>query len=149
MSLYDMIPEKELVLPSRGRHGSPRMAQKNFGLLEETCAYCGETFYRRSREREYIRHKDGKRLRFCTWAHTCAWERENPRRKRGGSEKTLQQRIDDRMRKICADRLLLDSEEGRQLPAKERERIQKRIAWRAREIKELAEEMEDETWKPV
>lgn len=144
MSFFDMIPSELLTMPS-GRHGTRRIAQKNFGLLESTCAYCGKTFYRSGHEVEYTRHRGDKTLRFCTWTHLCAWERENPRtRKKGGSAKTLQERIDDRMRKMSKDRTLLDSEEGMDMTQEERKKIQSRLAWRGKELRDLLEDMENE-----
>ncbi len=140
MSFFDMIPSEYMAMPAGG-HGTVRLAQKNFGLLENKCAYCGETFYRRSHEVQYIRHKDGKELKLCSWSHLCRWDEQN-KRKQGGHEKTRQERISEFVRKMAADRALLDSEEGARLTQKERQRIRGRLHDRAKKAQELMLEME-------
>ena len=142
MSFFDMIPSEYMMMPT-GAHASRRVEKKNFGLLESKCACCGKTFYRRSHEVQYVRHKDGKEVRMCSWTHLCRWEEKNKRtRKRGGCEKTRQERISEFVRKMAADRALLDSEEGARLTKKERQRIRGRLHDRAKKVQELMLEME-------
>lgn len=142
MSFFDMIPSEYVMMPT-GAHASRRVEKKNFGLLERKCAYCGKTFYRRSHEVQYIRSKDGKELHLCSWTHLCRWDEENEkRRKVGGCEKTRQERISEFVRKMAADRALLDSEEGAKLTPKERAKIRGRLYDRAKKVQELMLELE-------
>lgn len=143
MSFFDMIPSEYMLMPT-GTHASRQVEKKNFGLLESKCAYCGRTFYRRSHEVQYVRKKNGKEVRLCSWSHLCRWDEKNTRkRKPGGSEKTAQERIDERLKKIYEDSRLLESEEGRHMSIKERTKIKHRIAWRIREINELEADLRD------
>lgn len=146
MSLYDMIPDRTLIMPA-GAHTARRDAKKKFGLHERICAYCGATFYRRAGEQEYIRHKGKKELRFCTWSHVCRWEEETPKEERrttkGKKRKPTQERLDDLMRGMAKVRALLDSEEGQAMSAEEKNKLRSRMRWRASEMRKLLEEMGD------
>ena len=135
MSLYDMIPDKLLVMPSGG-HGEERISQKKFNLVERVCAHCGETFYRRLGCIEYERTRNGKHLRFCSWTCKCADAREN------GRKKSVQERIDDRVEKMIQDRALLNSEKGQMLDEKEKQRLINRLQRLHKEVKALREEAE-------
>lgn len=147
MSLYEMIPDRPIIMPT-GAHAARNEAKKNFGLKVKICAYCKQPYYRRAGEREYIRHRNGKELRFCTWAHTCRWEEETPkaekvkkvRKKRSAEE--VQARIDQLMRDMAKIRAELDSEEGRALSGAERNKMHSGIRWRVHELKKLLEESE-------
>ena len=46
MSLYDMIPDKLMVVPTGGHKGD-KLSRKDINLYEYVCAYCGERFYRK------------------------------------------------------------------------------------------------------
>ena len=141
MSFFDMIPSEYLTMPSGG-NGTANLAHKNFGLLKDKCAYCGETFYRRGREVLYIRYKDKKELHMCSWNHLCRWDEENPPRGKGKNQKTKRERIDEFVRKMAEDRALLDSEEGAQMTQKERQRIRGRMHDRAKKVQALMLELE-------
>lgn len=147
MSFYDMIPDNPLVMPA-GAHAAKADRKKMFGLREKTCAYCGEKYYRRIGEQEYIRYKNNKELHFCSWTHTCRWEEENPKGKKaaqkGRKRKPAQERIDKMMRDMVKVRAKLDSEEGRAMSAHERNKLRSGLGWRAHEIKKLTEEEEIE-----
>ena len=148
MSLFEMIPDRPLVVPSGG-HGERPQVNKRIGLREKVCAYCGETFYRRKGEREYIRHRNGKELHFCTWSHTCRWEEETPkaervkRPKKRMDEAQKQARIDQLMRDMSKIRAKLDSEAGRALSGAERNKMYSGIRWRVHELKKLLEGLDD------
>ena len=154
MSLFEMIPDRPLVMPSGG-HGERLQANKKIGLREKVCAYCGETFYRRKGEREYIRYRNGKELHFCTWTHTCRWEEETPKAervkkpKKRMDEAKKQARIDKLMRDMVRIRAELDSEAGRAMGGDERNKLHSRIRWRVHELKKLLEGLDGETGKPV
>lgn len=147
MSLFEMIPDRQLIMPA-GAHTERQDAQKRFGLHERVCAYCGAMYYRRAGEREYIRHKNKKELRFCTWSHLCRWEEETPKEERtttkGRKRMPTQVRIDKMMREMARIRAELDSEAGQALSADERNRMHSRIRWRASEVRRLLEEMGNE-----
>lgn len=134
----DMIPDKILVSPPGG-HGESRASQKGFNLVEHTCAYCGETFYRRIGCVAYERTRNGKLLRFCSWSHKCADAREN------STKKSVQERIDDKMQKMIKDRALLNSEKGQMLGEKEKQRIINRLQRLHKEVKALREMEEHES----
>lgn len=148
MSLFEMIPDRPLVMPSGG-HGERPQVNKRIGLREKVCAYCGETFYRRKGEREYIRHRNGKELHFCTWSHTCRWEEETPkaervkRQKKWMDEAQKQARIDKLMRDMVRIRVELDSEAGQAMSGEERNKLHSRIRWRAHELRKLLEGLDD------
>ena len=148
MSLFEMIPDRPLIMPSGG-HGERPQVNKRIGLREKVCAYCGETFYRRKGEREYIRHRNGKELHFCTWSHTCRWEEETPkaemvkRQKKRMDEAKRQARIDQLMRDMSKIRVELDSEAGQAMSGDERNKLHSRIRWRAHELRELLEGLDD------
>ena len=65
MSLFEMIPDRPLIMPT-GAHTACGDAHKKFGLREKTCDYCGKTYYTRMGEVEYIRRKSKKELHFCS-----------------------------------------------------------------------------------
>ena len=152
MSLFEMIQDRPLVVPSGG-HGERPQVNKRNGLREKACAYCGETFYRRKGEREYIRYRNGKELHFCTWTHTCRWEEETPKQERkttkGRKRKPTQERIDKLMRDMARIRAELDSEAGQAMSREERGKMQRGISWRAHELRKLLEEMDGETGKLI
>ena len=141
MSIFDLIPEYETPLP-RGC-GTGRKIEKSINLVPVTCAQCGKTFMRHRNFAAYVRKKGSRSLRFCTWTCVCAYDRENKPKKRGKGEKTIEQRIDERMRKLCADRLLLDSEEAAQMSDEARRTIRNRMTRLVREIRALEEEREN------
>lgn len=92
----------------------------------------------------YTRTRKNKKLFFCSWKCLCDYDRENPARKKGGSMKTLEERIEFRMRRMVADRLLLDGEAAASLSDEERKKIKNRLSWDAKKIRELGEELEFE-----
>lgn len=148
MSLFEMIPDKPMIMPA-GAHAARTDAQKMFGLREYVCAYCREKFYRRKGEVEYIRHKKGKKLRFCTWTHACNWEAETPKEvrvknKKGRKARPAQERVDRLMRMMSENRALLDSEAGQAMSTEDRNRLRSRIRWQACEMRKVLKEMEDE-----
>ncbi|MBR4057874.1 MAG: hypothetical protein IKK00_07035 [Oscillospiraceae bacterium] len=53
------------------------------------------------------------------------------------------------MRRMVADRLLLDSEAAASMSAEEIRKIKNRMAWDAKQIRELGEELELETGQLV
>lgn len=148
MSLFEMIPDRPLIMPSGG-HGERPQVDKKLGLREKTCAYCGETFYRRKGERDYIRYRNGKELHFCTWSHTCRWEEEThkeekvkkPKKRMDAAKK--QARIDKLMRDMGKIRAELDSEAGQAMSGEERNKLHSRMRWRAHELRKLLEGLDD------
>lgn len=145
MSLYEMIPDRPLIMPT-GAHAARRDSQKKFGLLESTCAYCGEVFYYRGHEVQYIRHKNGKVLRMCSWKHLCRWDEEEEKSKKAKrptrqkrSAEEVQARIDQLMRDMSKIRAELDSEAGQALSGEEHNKMRSRIRWRVHELKKLLE----------
>ena len=148
MSLFEMIPDRPLIMPTGG-HGERPQVNKKLGLREKVCAYCGETFYRRKGEQEYIRYRNGKELHFCTWTHTCRWEEETPTAEKVKKQKKWmdvakkQARIEKLMRDIVSLRAELDSEAGRALGRTERNKLHSGIGWRVNELKKLLEGLDD------
>lgn len=149
MSFYDMIPDEELTTPISGTHGDRCTLRSKANLIDTVCGQFGKTFARHTGHVAYTRLYRHKQLFFCSWHCLCRWEEANPIRKKGGSTKTLEERIEFRMRRLVADRLLLDSEAGAGLGAQERKKIRNRMAWDAKMIRELGEELELETGKSV
>ena len=145
MSFFDMIPQECMIMPADA-HAARKDAQKKFGLLESTCAYCGEVFYYRGHEVQYIRRKNGKVLRMCSWKHLCRWDEEEEKSKKAKrptrqkrSAEEVQARIDQLMRDMTKIRAELDSEEGRALSGAERNKMHSGIRWRVHEMKKLLE----------
>lgn len=141
MSIMDMIPEYETPLPRS--YGKP--VKKGCNLIERVCPQCGETFIFRRGQTAYIRQVKGKTLRFCSWSCKCADERERKTAKPGGCTKTVEERIEERMMKMVADRALLNSEKGQLLPKKEKQRLINRLQRLHKEVKELRELEEHES----
>lgn len=140
MSYYDMIPDQLMVVPISGTRGGAALRSK-VNLIETKCGYCGETFTRHTGHVTYTRTRKNKQMFFCSWKCLCDWDRENPARKKGGSTKTLEERIEFRMRRMVADRLVLDSEAAASMSAEEIRKIKNRMAWDAKQIRELGEEL--------
>lgn len=141
MSYYDMIPDEELTMPISGTHGDRCTPRSKVNLIETECGYCGGTFMRHTGHVAYTRTRKNKQLYFCSWKCLCDWDRANPARKRGGSTKTLEERIEFRMRRMVADRLVLDSEAAASMSAEEIKKIKNRLSWDAKQIRELGEEL--------
>lgn len=141
MSFYDMIPDEELTTPISGTHGDRCKLRSKVNLIDTVCGQCGETFARHTGHVAYTRIHKHKQLFFCSWHCLCRWEEAHPIRKKGGSTKTLEERIEFRMRRMVADRLLLDSEAAAQMSEKEIKKIKNRMAWDAKQIRELGEEL--------
>lgn len=144
MSFYDMIPDEELTMPISGTHGDRYVLRSKVNLIDTVCGQCGETFVRHTGHVAYTRMHKHKQLYFCSWRCLCRWEEANPIRKKGGSTKTLQERIDYRILRMINNRKMLDGEEAASLSAEERKKIRNRLAWDAKMIRELEEELEIE-----
>lgn len=149
MSLFEMIPDELLLTPIGGGHGQVKTADKGFNLAEETCAQCGESFFRNRMWKAYKRVRNNRVLRFCSWGCVCRWTeaqeaRERPKNERKKRSKEQKQaRIDELMRDMAKIRALLDSEEGQVASAEEKNRMRSRIKWRACEMRRLLEEIDD------
>lgn len=148
MSYYDMIPDNLMIVPISGTKGGAGLRSK-VNLIETECGYCGGNFMRHTGHVTYTRTRKNKKLFFCSWKCLCDYDRENPARKKGGSTKTLQERIEFRMRRMVADRLVLDSEAAASMSAEEIRKIKNRMAWDAKQIRELGEELAIETGQLV
>lgn len=141
MSYYDMIPDEELTMPISGAHGDRCTLRSKINLIETKCGQCRGTFMRHTGHVAYVRCKGSKKIFFCSWKCLCEHDREHAPRKKGGSTKTLEERIEYRMRRMTADRLLLDSEAAAQMSEAEIKEIKNRLAWDAKSIRELGEEL--------
>lgn len=142
MSIMDMIPDQEMPLPRSGTGGK---MEKCLCLRERTCPHCGKVFIYRLGQTAYTRQVKGKTLRFCSWSCKCANERERKTVKPGGCTKTIEERIEERMMKMVADRALLNSEKGQLLPEKEKQRLINRLQRLHKEVKALRELEEHES----
>lgn len=148
MSLFEMIPDETIPLPMSGCYRQGRDAEKGYNLVEETCAQCGETFFRNRMWKSYKRVKNGRVLRLCSWGCACRWDEaqaarervKNGRKKRSKEEK--QARVDELMRDMAKIRARLDSEAGQAMSQEDRNRERSKIRWRVCEMKRLLEEME-------
>lgn len=138
-SILDLLPEEPIPIP----HTKGRIAEKGFNLVEDVCAWCGKTYTRRTGTIVYEVQLDKKRVKVCSW--TCKAEalKKKPTPKRGGCTLTAQERIDKKMRQLCEDRLLLDSEAARSMTKKELERVKERMRRHVKEIHALEEELEN------
>lgn len=150
MSFFDIIPSEYMAIPTSS-HAQQRAEKKNFGLLKDTCAYCGEIFYYRGHEVQYIRHKNGKVLRMCSWKHLCRWDEEEQKAKKAKkptrqkrSAEEAQARIDQLMLDMAKIRAELDSEAGQALSSEERNKMRSRIRWRVSEMTKLLEGLDGE-----
>lgn len=143
MSIMDMIPEYETPTPIRKR--PEKKINKGCGLIERVCPQCGKTFYFHRGETAYIRMVKGRTLRFCSWSCKCEDERKRTTAKPGGCTKTIEERIEERLMKMVADRALLNSEKGQLLPKKEKQRLINRLQRLHKEVKELRELEEHES----
>ena len=132
-----MIPDCEIPLP-RGRGTGGKM-EKCLCLRERICPNCGKVFIYRLGQTAYIRQVKGKTLRFCSWSCKCEDERVRKTAKPGGCTKTVEERIEERMMKMVADRALLNSEKGQLLPEKEKRRLINRLQRLHKEVKALRE----------
>ena len=105
------------------------------------CPWCGKNYTKRKGTISYEVQLDGKRVVVCSWNCKAEALRKKPTPKRGGCTLTAQERIDKKMRQLCADRLLLDSEAAKSMTNKEIERIKERMRRHVKEIRALEEEV--------